>query len=49
MRFATMVGMFGDPSHGGNRGGVGWKPGFEHRASYEAPFGYYDAEAARGR
>ena len=50
MRCATMVGMFGDPSHGGNRGGVGWKLlGFEHRASYEAPFGYYDAEAARRR
>lgn len=50
MRFATMVGMFGDPVHGGNRDHVGWKLiGFEHKASYKAPFGYYDAEAARGR
>lgn len=50
MRFATMVGMFGDPAHGGNRDHVGWKLiGFEHQPSYKAPFGYYDAEAARGR
>ena len=50
MRFATMVGMFGDPAHGGNRDHVGWTLiGFEHQSSYKAPFGYYDAEAARGR
>ncbi len=50
MRFLTMVGMFGDPSWGGNRGGIGWKLlGFEHRPSYKAPYGYYDAEAAKGR
>ena len=50
MRFVTMVGMFGDPAHGGNRGHVGWTLlGFEHQPSYTAPFGYYDAEAARGR
>lgn len=50
MRLATMVGMFGDPAHGGNRDHVGWKLiGFEHQPSYKAPFGYYDAEAARGR
>lgn len=50
MRFLTMVGMFGDPSHGGNRGAIGWKLiGFEHRSSYTPPFGWYDAEAARGR
>lgn len=50
MRFATMVGMFGDPVHGGNRDHVGWNLiGFEHKASYKAPFGHYDAEAARGR
>lgn len=50
MRWATMVGMFGDPAHGGNRDHVGWKLiGFEHRPSYKAPFGHYDADAARGR
>ena len=50
MRFLTMVGMFGDPSWGGNRDGIGWKLlGFEHRPSYKAPYGYYDAEAAKGR
>jgi len=50
VRFLTMAGMFGDPSHGGNRNQVGWKLiGFEHRPSYAPPFGYYDAEAAKER
>lgn len=50
MRFLTMVGMFGDPSWGGNREAIGWKSiGFEHRSSYTPPFGWYDAEAAQGR
>ncbi|MCC6929063.1 MAG: gluconate 2-dehydrogenase subunit 3 family protein [Gemmatimonadaceae bacterium] len=50
MRFLTMVGMFGDPSWGGNREAVGWKIiGFEHRRSYTPPFGWYDAQVARER
>ena len=49
MRFLVMVGMFADPKYGGNRGEVGWKLlGFENRMSYSPPFGYYDAEAAKG-
>lgn len=50
VRYLTMVGMFADPRYGGNQGGVGWKIlGFEHRPTYSPPFGYYDAESARGR
>lgn len=50
IRYLTMVGMFADPRYGGNQGGVGWKIlGFEHRPTYTPPFGYYDAEAAKGR
>ena len=50
MHFLTMVGMFANPSYGGNRGGIGWKLlGFDPRATYSPPFGYYDAEAAKGR
>ncbi|MEP7380628.1 MAG: gluconate 2-dehydrogenase subunit 3 family protein [Gemmatimonadota bacterium] len=50
VRYLTMVGMFAKPSYGGNRGEVGWKLlGFEHRPAYTPPFGYYDAEAAKGR
>ncbi len=50
VRYLTMVGMFADPRYGGNQGVVGWKIlGFEHRPAYTPPFGYYDAEAAKGR
>jgi gluconate 2-dehydrogenase gamma chain len=49
IRFMTMVGMFADPSYGGNRGGIGWKLiGFEPKAQHQPPFGYYDAPVARG-
>jgi len=48
-RFATVVGMFGNPSYGGNQNQVGWKLiGFEAHGIFQPPFGYYDAEAARG-
>jgi len=48
-RFATCVGMFGNPSYGGNQGEVGWKLiGFESHGIYQPPFGYYDAEVRRG-
>ena len=48
VRFATVVGMFGNPSYGGNRDQAGWKLiGFEPHGIFQPPFGYYDAEAAR--
>jgi hypothetical protein len=38
------MGFLGHPSHGGNRDLAGWKLiGFEDRAAFEPPFGYYDA------
>ncbi|MGQ0646520.1 MAG: gluconate 2-dehydrogenase subunit 3 family protein [Gemmatimonadaceae bacterium] len=50
VRFMTMSGMFANPEYGGNRGQVGWKLiNFQPRASHSPPFGYYDAEAAKGR
>ncbi len=48
VRYLTMVGVFGNPSHGGNRGGVGWKLiGFEPKPSHAPPFGYYDAQLVK--
>ena len=45
LRTHTILGFFGNPSYGGNRGLVGWKLiGFEDRFHFEPPFGYYDAE-----
>lgn len=50
VRFATVVGMFGNPSYGGNQNQVGWKLlGFEAHGVFQPPFGYYDAEAAKGQ
>lgn len=50
IRFATIVGMFANPSYGGNENQVGWKLlGFEAHGIYQPPFGYYDAEAAKGQ
>lgn len=44
----TVMGFFGDPSLGGNRGKAGWRLiGFEDAGAYEPPFGYYDAQYAR--
>lgn len=50
LRTHTVLGFLGDPSYGGNRGGVGWQQiGFDNRMAYHPPFGYYDAEeAAKG-
>lgn len=49
MRFATIVGTFGNPSYDGNRNQVGWKLlGFQAHGIYQPPFGYYDAEARKG-
>ena len=50
VRVATIVGTFGLPTLGGNRDHAGWHMlGLEHQPSFQAPFGYYDAEAARKR
>jgi gluconate 2-dehydrogenase gamma chain len=50
LRYLTMVGMFGNSSWGGNRDNVGWTLiGFEPHAIHKPPFGYYDAEANKGR
>ena len=43
-RTLVVIGAFADPSHGGNRSGAGWTlMGIEHRPSFSAPFGWYDA------
>lgn len=50
VRSLVMMGMFADPKYGGNRDEVGWKLiGFENAMTHTAPFGYYDAEFAKGR
>jgi hypothetical protein len=39
------VGTFALPSWGGNRDYMGWHLlGFEHQMTFQAPFGYYDAQ-----
>lgn len=46
-RTLVIAGAFADPSHGGNRNGEGWSLiGMEHRATYGAPYGWYDARVA---
>ena len=50
MRAFTMMGMFTDPKYGGNRDEAGWKLiGFENAMTHQPPFGYYDAQVAKGR
>lgn len=47
VRTLVVMGVFAEPSYGGNRGGAGWTLlGMEHRPSFTAPFGWYDAQAA---
>jgi gluconate 2-dehydrogenase gamma chain len=47
-RTLTVMGVFADPSYGGNRNNVGHRlVGMEHRPTFQPPFGYYDAQAAR--
>ena len=49
IRFATLAGMFTLPSYGGNADKAGWRLiGFEDRYAWQPPFGYYDAEGAKG-
>jgi hypothetical protein len=45
MRELTVLGMFSNPSYGGNRNGVGWQLlGFKDEHVYAPPFGYYDRD-----
>jgi gluconate 2-dehydrogenase gamma chain len=45
VRFATLAGMFADPSWGGNRDHLGWTLiGQGHEPFYQPPFGWYDAD-----
>jgi gluconate 2-dehydrogenase gamma chain len=47
-RFDTIVGAFALPTYGGNRDYAGWHMlGFEHQPRFQAPFGFYDADANR--
>jgi gluconate 2-dehydrogenase gamma chain len=47
-RFDTIVGTFALPSWGGNHDYLGWHMlGLEHQPAFQAPFGYYDADANR--
>jgi gluconate 2-dehydrogenase gamma chain len=49
-RTLVLIGTFADPSYGGNRARAGWAMiGIDHRPSYSAPFGYYDAQASTAR
>jgi gluconate 2-dehydrogenase gamma chain len=46
MRGATILGMFANPEYGGNYQKAGWKMlGFDDRFSWQAPYGWYDANA----
>ncbi|MEO5815806.1 MAG: gluconate 2-dehydrogenase subunit 3 family protein [Gemmatimonadaceae bacterium] len=48
-RTLVVTGAFADASYGGNRGGAGMTiMGMEHRSSYSAPFGWYDAQPVMG-
>lgn len=43
-RTLVVIGALADPSYGGNRGRAGWSLlGIDHRPSYTAPYGWYDA------
>jgi gluconate 2-dehydrogenase gamma chain len=47
-RFDAIVGTFALPTYGGNHDFMGWHMlGFDHQPRFQAPFGYYDAEANR--
>jgi gluconate 2-dehydrogenase gamma chain len=47
-RMLVLIGTFADPSYGGNQGTVGWTMiGIDHRPSYTAPYGWYDAPATK--
>jgi gluconate 2-dehydrogenase gamma chain len=46
-RTMVLIGTFADASYGGNHNGAGLTMiGMDHRPSYAAPFGWYDAQSA---
>ena len=48
LRGAALMGVFGNPSYGGNRNKVGWQLlRFEDRFAWQPPFGDYDAAALK--
>ena len=49
LRRLTLMGIFGNPSYGGNVDKIGWQHiGFDDRYAWQPPFGDYDA-AVNGR
>jgi hypothetical protein len=45
IRTLTVLGMFSNPSYGGNHQEIGWKLiGFESKFYFQPPFGFYDRE-----
>ena len=45
LRYLTVLGMFSNPSYGGNRDEIGWRLlGFQNDHAYQPPFGYYDRD-----
>jgi len=45
LRLLTVLGMFSNPSYGGNRDEVGWRLlDFQNDHAYSPPFGHYDRE-----
>ncbi len=50
VRTMTIIGMFANPSYGGNYNQVGWKLlGFEDQFYFEPPFGFYDRDFVEGK
>ena len=48
VRMLAVLGVFADPSYGGNRNHVGFTIlDMQHAPAYQPPFGYYDAEVAK--
>ena len=48
VRFLTVLGMFCDPSYGGNQNRVGWQLiKFDGGHAQQPPFGYYDANPSQ--
>jgi gluconate 2-dehydrogenase gamma chain len=48
-RLLVVGGVFTDPSYGGNRDHAGFTLlGMEHAPAYQPPFGWYDAQYAKG-
>jgi gluconate 2-dehydrogenase gamma chain len=50
LRAHTLMGFFGSPEYGGNRGEAGWKLiGFQDQHVFRPPFGWYDDPKNAGR